>query len=111
MKGVDAYGQQEGGHGGRHPLRKCVITHLPNASALKMDGAQARGRYTAAEAKLKLRRVGGRRARVEALGVSLGGTGSSADLGGSSEYSSENLEDWSGEGFHAHNDWTWVSRS
>ena len=76
-----------------------------------MDGAQARGRYTAARAELKPWRVGGRRARVEASSVSSGGTGSSADLGGSSGYSSENLEDWSGEGFHANSDWTWVSRS
>jgi len=29
----------------------------------------------------------------EALGVSLGGTTSSADLGGSSKYSNENFED------------------
>ena len=76
-----------------------------------MDGAQARGRYTAAGTKLLFRRVGGRRARVEASSVSLGGTGSSADLGGSSINSSESLEDWSGEGFHANSDWTWVSRS
>jgi hypothetical protein len=61
--------------------------------------------------KLMSQRVGGRRARVEALNVSLSGTGSSADLGGSSVYSSENLEDWSGEGFHANYNWTWVSRS
>jgi hypothetical protein len=47
----------------------------------------------------KFRRVGGRRACVEALGVSLSGTGSSADLGGSSKNSSESLEGWSGEGF------------
>ena len=61
--------------------------------------------------KQMFRRVGGRRARVEALGVSLSGTCSSADLGGSSGYSSENLEDWSGEGFHVNYIWTWVSRS
>ena len=40
-----------------------------------------------------LRCVGGRGARSEAQGVSPSGTGSSADLGGSSKYSSENLED------------------
>ena len=34
------------------------------------------------------------------LGVSLGGTDSSADLGCSSKYSSENLEGRSGERFH-----------
>jgi len=36
---------------------------------------------------------------------------SSADLGGSSKYSSEILEDWSGEGFHGNSNWPWVSRS
>ena len=36
----------------------------------------------------------------EALAVMLGETASSADLGGSSKYSSENLEGRSGERFH-----------
>ena len=39
-------------------------------------------------------------ARDEALGVTPGRTASSADLGGSSKYSSEILEDRRGEGFH-----------
>ena len=47
----------------------------------------------------------------EALGVSLGETASSADLGGSSKYSNENFEDRSGEGFHVNSSWTWVRRS
>ena len=47
----------------------------------------------------------------EALGVSLGETASSADLGGSSKYSNENFEDRNGEGFHVNSIWTWVSRS
>jgi hypothetical protein len=38
-------------------------------------------------------------------------TAASADLGGSSKYSSEILEGRSGEGFHANIDWAWVSRS
>ena len=46
----------------------------------------------------------------EALGVSLGETAPSADLGGSSKYSNENFEDRSGEGFHVNSSWTWVSR-
>ena len=46
-----------------------------------------------------------------ALGVSLGETAPSADLGGSSKYSNENFEDRSGEGFHVNSNWTWVSRS
>ena len=57
------------------------------------------------------RRVGGRGACEAALGVTLGETGSSADLGGSSKYSNENFEDRSGEGFHVNSNWTWVSRS
>ena len=55
--------------------------------------------------------VGGRGSCDEALGVSLRGTASSADLGGSSKYSNENFEDRSGEGFHVNSNWTWVSRS
>ena len=47
----------------------------------------------------------------EALGVSLGETASSADLGGSSKYSNENFEDRSGEGFHVNSILTWVSLS
>jgi len=35
----------------------------------------------------------------------------SADLGGSSKYSSENLEDRSRERFHENSVWSWVSRS
>ena len=38
-------------------------------------------------------------------------TAASADLGGSSKYSSEILEGRSGEGFRANSDWAWVSRS
>ena len=48
---------------------------------------------------------------VEAFSVSLGGTTSSADLGGSSKYSNENFEDRSGEGFHENSNWSWVTRS
>ena len=47
----------------------------------------------------------------EALGVIPGRTASSADLGGSSKYSNENLKDRSGERFHVNSGWTWVSRS
>ena len=47
----------------------------------------------------------------EAVGVSLRETASSADLGGSSKYSSEILEGRSGERFHVNSNWTWVSRS
>ena len=47
----------------------------------------------------------------EALGLSLGATAPSADLGGSSKHSNENFEDRRGEGFHVNSNWTWVSRS
>ena len=47
----------------------------------------------------------------EALGVSLGETASSADLGGSSKYSNENFEDRRGESLHVNSNWTCVSRS
>ena len=46
----------------------------------------------------------GRRAWVplRSIGVNLCGAASSANLGGSSNYSNENFEDWSGEGFHVY---------
>ena len=62
-----------------------------------MDGARASGLYSAVAAfssKIKLQRVGGsRRWRRRLTGVSLAGAAVGADLGGSSKYSSENLED------------------
>ena len=47
----------------------------------------------------------------KALGVNLAGAASGADLGGSSKYSREALEDRSGEGFRVNSRWTRVSRS
>jgi hypothetical protein len=52
------------------------------------------------------REVGRRRVGVEATSVNSSGPNSSADLGGSSKYSSENLEDRRGEGFHVNSSWT-----
>ena len=43
--------------------------------------------------------------------VSPAEAGPGADLGGSSNYSNENFEGRSGEGFHVNSIWTWVSRS
>jgi len=40
QKGVGSFRQQDGGHGSRNPPRSRVTTHLPNESALKMDGAK-----------------------------------------------------------------------
>ena len=57
-----------------------------------MDGAEACDRHCAGVFRKK-RRVGGRGGRGAAGGASLGETAPSADLGGSSKYSSENLED------------------
>ena len=47
----------------------------------------------------------------KALGVNLAGAVGGADLGGSSKYSREALEDRSGEGFRVNSRWTRVSRS
>src|SRR3954471_10304625 len=76
--------------------KECVTTHLPNGLALKIDHAQT--------FSLNLARVGSLRARMlhgvdkrgggeEALGVTRSAATSSADLGGSSKYTSENLVD------------------
>ena len=48
---------------------------------------------------------------LKALGVILAGAATSADLGGSSKYSREALEDRCGEGFSVNSCWTLVSRS
>ena len=87
------------------PAKECVTTHLPKQLALKMDGAKAPHLYSTVGAELALevptpQRVGrscGWRRRL--LGVNLAGAACSADLGGSSKYSREALEDRSGEGF------------
>ena len=55
--------------------------------------------------------VGVRGPRREAVGVSLSRARMSADLGCSSEYSMENIEGRSGEGFRVNSSWTRVSRS
>ena len=47
----------------------------------------------------------------KALGVNLAGAAGGADLGGSSKYSREALEDRCGEGFRVNSCWTRVSRS
>jgi hypothetical protein len=76
-----------------------------------MDGAEASDRYQTVGRNAIFRRVAGRGDGAEALGVSPGGTVPSADLGGSSNYSNENFEDRSGEGFRANGNRTRVSRS
>lgn len=72
--------------------------HLPNEIALKMDDTILRYRYSA------LSLIRGDRckkawASCGSRGVNLGGTVLSADLGGSSNYSGENLEGRSGKWF------------
>ena len=62
-------------------------------------------------ARVLLQCVGGREHCFEAFDVSLGRTVLSADLGGSSNYSNENFEGRSGEGFHENSNWSWVTRS
>ena len=76
-----------------------------------MDGASAGHRYRTTVTNAMQRCVGGRGNCGEVRSASVDETASSADLGGSSVYSNENLEDRSGEGFHVNSDWTWVSRS
>ena len=49
--------------------------------------------YTLPFALIMRKRVGRRGGCEKAFGVNLGGTASSADLGGSSKYSNENFED------------------
>ena len=43
--------------------------------------------------------------------MSVSGAAASADLGGSSKYSMEVIEDRSGEGFRVHSKWPRVSRA
>ena len=82
-----------------------------------MDGAKASHLYPTVVAKqtlavLKPQRVGrSRGGRRRLLGVNLAGAARGADLGGSSKYSREALEDRSGEGFRVNIRWTRVSRS
>ena len=82
-----------------------------------MDGAKAFHLYPTVGAELALavlmlQRVGrshGWHKRL--LGVNLAGAARGADLGGSSKYSREALEDRCGEGFRVNSRWTRVSRS
>ena len=82
-----------------------------------MDGAKAPHLYSTVGAEQtsevptpqRVRRSQGWRRRL--LGVNLAGAAPGADLGGSSKYSREALEDRSGEGFRVNSRWTRVSRS
>ena len=58
----------------------------------------------------KLQRVGWRVGGVEGASASYTEAADSADLGSSSEYSSETLEDRSGKWFLVNSTWTRVSR-
>ena len=79
--------------------KECVTTHLPKQLALKMDGAKASHLYPTVGGRADScspeaptsRKVAG--VARKALGVNLAGAALGADLGGSSKYSSENLED------------------
>ena len=69
-----------------------VITYLPNELALKIDGAKTYYLYSTVKVMMRiLWRVGVREGCKEALPVKGSGASFSADLGGSSKYSSENL--------------------
>nr|ABI52743.1 10 kDa putative secreted protein [Argas monolakensis] len=79
--------------------KECVTTHLPKQLAPKMDGAIASNLSQAAAGRrvlsyCKPQRVGGpQRCALKVSGVSPPGAAAGADLGGSSKYSSETLED------------------
>jgi hypothetical protein len=85
--------------------KECVTTHLPKQLALKMDGAKAPHLYPTVAAEQALRGPEAATSRKvagvarKALGVNLAGAAPGADLGGSSKYSREALEDRCGEGF------------
>ena len=82
-----------------------------------MDGAKASHLYPTVFAEqilvvLTRKRVGRSQGwRRSLLSVNLGGAAPGADLGDSSKYSREALEDRSGEGFRVNSCWTRVSRS
>lgn len=76
-----------------------------------MDGAEANYLNSAIDLNAMNQWVGGRGGCDAVQDVSPNETAASADLGGSSKYSNENFEDWSGERFHVNSNWTWVSRS
>ena len=76
-----------------------------------MDNAQAGALDSTVGVSATRQRVGGRGDCEAALDVSLGETVSSADLGGSSNYSNENFEGRSGEGFRENSNWSRVTRS
>ena len=87
--------------------KECVTTHLPKQLALKMDGAKAFHLYSTVEAEpiefifnpeaSTSRKVA--EVAQKALSVNLAGAAFGADLGGSSKYSREALEDRCGERF------------
>ena len=97
------------------PAKECVTTHLPNGLALKIDGAETLSLNSALwvvhNSARKPKGVDERGGSKEAFGVTRSAASSSADLGGSSKYSSENLEGRSGERFHENSKWSWVNRS
>jgi hypothetical protein len=71
-----------------------------------MDGAVALSPYSAVKiiikniSKISLRVRGSQWCALKVTDASLPGAATDADLGGSSKYSSETLEDQCGEGFH-----------
>ena len=84
--------------------KECVTTHLPKQLALKMDGAKAFHSYPTVETlNLQFDYVSTSRKVAEVArkvpSVNLTGAASGADLGGSSKYSREALEDRCGERF------------
>lgn len=92
--------------------KDCVTTHLPNSFARKMDVAETGYLYWSvflSKDRNTSRRA--RRSSVEAWVVRPCGAISGVDLSGSSNYSSENLEDWSWQGFRGNRNEPRVSRA
>ena len=76
-----------------------------------MDGAQAEDLFSTIEINTTFQWVGGRVGCLEVYDVNQNEASYSADLGGSSKYSYETYEDWSGERFRVKSISTRVSRS
>ena len=82
-----------------------------------MDGAKASHLYPTVAAEQTFQSLEAATSRKvagvaqKALGVNLAGAAPGADLGGSSKYSREALEDRCGEGFSVNSCWTLVSHS
>ena len=77
---------------------ECVITHLPNRVALKMDSAETCNRYHSIDPEIQGQCVEGYGCELRSRTLRCYEIAAGADLGGSSKYSSITLEGRSGKG-------------